>query len=100
MTTSSSLLTSPPNEPKRRGRHRCVKAESAILDATMELLERKPLRDVTADAIAQRAGVSKATIYKWWPNKSLVALEAFLSRVQSSVVTPNTGCARKDFTLQ
>ena len=84
----------------RRGRKRCDKARCAILAATMELMETMPLRDVTADAIAARAGVSKATIYKWWPNKSLVALEAFLSRVQSNVTTPDTGCARKDFTLQ
>lgn len=85
---------------KPRGRRRCLAAKEAILSATMKLLEKKPLREVTADAIAQLAGVSKATIYKWWPNKSLVALEAFLSRVQSHVVTPDTGSAQKDFTLQ
>ena len=58
-------------EPKLRGRPRSVEAEAAILKATLQLLERRPLRKVTADAIARRAGVSKATIYKWWPNKSL-----------------------------
>ena len=50
--------------PKMRGRRRSVEAETAILKATLYLLERKPLRKVTADAIARRAGVSKATIYK------------------------------------
>jgi AcrR family transcriptional regulator len=85
---------------KRRGRKRCDRARSAILSASMELLEKSPLREVTAEAIAARAGVSKATIYKWWPNKSLVALEAFLSRMQSAVATPDTGSAQKDFTAQ
>ena len=86
--------------PKRRGRQRCLEAKEAILSAAMELLEEKSLREVTAEAIAQRAGVSKATIYKWWPNKSLVALDAFLSRIQSNVATPDTGSARTDFTEQ
>ena len=64
------------NEPKARGRQRSLEAEASILKAALYLLERKPLRQVTADAIARRAGVSKTTIYKWWPNKSMVALDA------------------------
>jgi AcrR family transcriptional regulator len=63
-------------------------------------LERQPLRKVTADAIAHRAGVSKATIYKWWPNKSLVALDAYLAGMTEQVVMPDTGSAELDFTRQ
>lgn len=96
----TNLLPSKPTIRKHKGRQRCVEAEAAILSATIELLEEKTLREVTADAIAQRAGVSKATIYKWWPNKSLVALDAFLSRMQSAVETPNTGSTQKDFIEQ
>jgi AcrR family transcriptional regulator len=91
---------SSPDEPKRRGRQRSVAAQVAILDATMDLLENQSLRDVTADAIALRAGVSKATIYKWWPNKTLVALDAFLERAESVVAIPDTGCTRDDIELQ
>jgi len=87
-------------EPKRRGRQRSVVAQAAILAATIDLLEQQSLREVTADAIAQRAGVSKATIYKWWPNKTLVALDAFLARIQSVVAVPDTGCTRDDIELQ
>jgi AcrR family transcriptional regulator len=89
-----------PDEPKSRGRQRSIEAEVAILKATLYLLERKPLRKVTADAIAKRAGVSKATIYKWWPNKSLVALDAYLAGMTERVIMPNTGSAEKDFTEQ
>jgi len=85
---------------KHRGRQRCVETQKAILSATINLLKEKTLREVTADSIALRAGVSKATIYKWWPNKSLVALDAFLSRMQSAVETPDTGSAAKDFIEQ
>jgi AcrR family transcriptional regulator len=87
-------------EPKARGRHRSVEAEASILKATLYLLERKSLRQVTADAIARRAGVSKATIYKWWPNKSLVALDAYLGSMAEQVVMPDTGSALIDFTQQ
>jgi AcrR family transcriptional regulator len=55
---------------------------------------------VTADAIARRAGVSKATIYKWLPNKSLVALDAYLAGMGERVAVPDTGSAELDFTVQ
>ena len=87
-------------EPRGRGRPRSVEAEASILKATLHLLERKPLRKVTADAIARRAGVSKATIYKWWPNKTLVALDAYLAGMTERVSLPDTGSAEMDFTEQ
>jgi AcrR family transcriptional regulator len=88
------------NEPKTRGRHRSLEAEASILKAALDLLQRKPMREVTADAIALRAGVSKATIYKWWPNKSMVALDAYLGGMTERVVIPDTGSAEMDFTMQ
>jgi AcrR family transcriptional regulator len=87
-------------EPKARGRHRSIEAKTAILKATLQLLERKPLRKVTADAIAKRAGVSKATIYKWWPNKTLVAFEAYFAGMTERVADPDTGSAETDFIVQ
>jgi AcrR family transcriptional regulator len=98
MSALSKSSTHP--EPKRRGRQRSLTAQSAILAATCELLEKKCLCDVTVEAIAQRSGVSKATIYKWWPNKLLVALDAFLMRMTKDVPIPDTGSAQKDFTEQ
>jgi len=66
----------------------------------MEILAHEPLRDVTAEEIARKAGVSKATLYKWWPNKNIVALDAFLAGMQEAVAIPDTGSAEQDFTLQ
>jgi AcrR family transcriptional regulator len=48
----------------------------AILDTTAELLLERGLADASMDAVAERAGVSKATIYRWWPSKEILALEA------------------------
>ncbi len=85
---------------KCRGRQRSAESQSAILSATLHLLERKPLRDITIEAIAEQAGVGKATIYKWWPSKAYVALDAFLVGIEAAVTVPDTGSARLDFTLQ
>ena len=92
--------TSSTQDIRGRGRHRSAEAEASILKATLYLLERKSLREVTTDAIAQRAGVSKATIYKWWPNKSMVALDAYLGGMNERVAMPDTGSAISDFSLQ
>ena len=85
---------------KSSGRQRSVESESAILPATPGVLESKPLRDITVEAIAQKAGAGKATIYKWWPSKAHVALDAFLVRMKATVAAPGTGSAKADFTIR
>ncbi|MFY9812128.1 TetR/AcrR family transcriptional regulator [Aquabacterium sp.] len=50
----------------------------AILEATLRLLEVMPLQHVSIDAIAREAGVGKATIYRWWPSKASVVIDAFI----------------------
>jgi AcrR family transcriptional regulator len=87
-------------EIKSRGRQRSTKSESAILTATLRLLKAKSLRDITIEEIAQKAGVGKATIYKWWPSKAYVALDAFLRKMSKTVPTPDTGSAQRDFIEQ
>jgi AcrR family transcriptional regulator len=54
---------------RRRGRPRSEKSKAAILAAAGELLLEHGLDAVSMDVIAERAGVSKATIYRWWPTK-------------------------------
>ncbi|EWM10290.1 TetR/AcrR family transcriptional regulator [Kutzneria sp. 744] len=56
----------------------------AVLDATWELLVTGGWSAVSVDAIAAKAGVGKRTIYRWWPGKNAVALEAFLARARST----------------
>jgi AcrR family transcriptional regulator len=48
----------------------------AILDSTLQLCAEIGYRRLTIEAIAARAGVSKKTIYRWWPSKGAVVLEA------------------------
>ena len=82
-----------------RGRPRSQAAEDAVVRAACDLMDEMCLREITAEAIAKRAGVSKATLYKWWPNKSHILVEAVLSRMTSIVQIPDTGSAFDDFSL-
>ena len=64
--------------PPVRGRPRDPRTRAAILIAARALLERGGLTAVTIEAIAQSAGVSRPTIYRYWPNAPAVAMAAFL----------------------
>ena len=66
---------------KPPGRPRDEAARDRIRDAALELLEEVGFSSVTCDAIAQRSGASKATIYRWWPNKVAVIIDAFVENV-------------------
>ena len=68
----------------RRGRPRSEQTRKAILRAASELLLDKGLGSVSMDAVAERAGASKATIYRWWPSKELLALDALFSEWEQS----------------
>lgn len=71
-----------------RGRPRSEQARRAILAAAGDLMLAGGLASATMDAIAARAGVSKATIYKWWPSRAAVALDGFLDRVAGTLAIP------------
>jgi AcrR family transcriptional regulator len=79
-----------------RGRPRSGESEEAILAATLQLLTEKPLRDISMEEIARKAGVGKATIYKWWPSRAYVALDAFLRKTNQMMPVPDTGSFRRD----
>ncbi len=87
--------TAPP-PPAPRGRPRSERAHQAILDAANELLEERGFVDLTIDEVAQRAGVSKTTIYRRWPTKGTLAFEAFSSDFRARQPTPDTGSLRGD----
>jgi AcrR family transcriptional regulator len=80
----------------RRGRPRSEKARNAILEAAAELLLLRGLGAMSMDAVAERAGVSKATIYRWWPSKEMLALDALLDWAGASAPPRDTGSLRGD----
>ena len=70
-------MSQAPSSPSR-GRPRDPRTRAAILAAARALLERGGLTAVTIEAIAAKAGVSRPTIYRYWPNAPAVAMAAFL----------------------
>jgi AcrR family transcriptional regulator len=66
---------------KAPGRPRDEAARGRIREAALALLEEVGFANVTCDAIAQRSGASKATLYRWWPNKAAVVIDAFVESV-------------------
>src|SRR6201987_5458636 len=80
-----------------RGRPRSEKAHKAIMDAAAELLLARGLSAVSMDAVAERAGVSKTTIYRWWPTKESLALDALYTEWAAVQPGPrDTGTLRGD----
>jgi AcrR family transcriptional regulator len=84
-------------EAPQRGRPRSERARQAILEAASELLLARGLSAVSMDAVAERAGVSKATIYRWWPTKETLALDALYTEWAAARPHPrDTGSLRGD----
>ncbi|MDP9134132.1 MAG: TetR/AcrR family transcriptional regulator, partial [Actinomycetota bacterium] len=81
----------PTTATARRGRPRSEKATNAILEAAAELLLLRGLGAMSMDEVAERAGVSKATIYRWWPSKEMLALDALLAWAAVRAPTRDTG---------
>lgn len=79
---------------------RSDRIHSAVLHATQELLRAGGYPAATVDAVAQRAGVSKATVYKHWPSRTALAAEAFGLMMADALPLPDTGSAEGDLTEQ
>lgn len=66
-------------QPERSGgRPRSEKTRQTILLATLDLVKEEAVQTVTIEAIARTAGVSKATIYRWWDSKASIIIDAFV----------------------
>ncbi|MGN6722938.1 MAG: TetR/AcrR family transcriptional regulator [Marmoricola sp.] len=82
------------------GRPRSERARLAILDAAADLLAEGGLGSATIEAIAARAGVSKVTIYRWWPSRGAVAVDAFFHRHEATIQFEDTGDIADDLVGQ
>jgi AcrR family transcriptional regulator len=96
------MITEPAPVPvpvRTRGRPRSEVARQAVLAAATGLLLTRGLDAVSMDAVAARAGVSKATIYRWWPTKETLALDALQDQLsEPTEEPPDTGTLRGDLT--
>ena len=86
----------PPNPARRNQR-----SQQAILTATADLLGEVSYTKLTVEAIAARAGVGKQTIYRWWPDKGALVLDAYLALVgaDQDLTVPDSGDLKADLRL-
>lgn len=80
---------------QRRGRPRCATTDVAILTATIDLAGEVGITGLSMDVLAERAGVSKATIYRRWPSKEQLVLDALRSAM-GPLDDVDTGSLRAD----
>ncbi|KFK89168.1 TetR family transcriptional regulator [Streptomyces sp. JS01] len=78
--------TKAPDSSRRSDRSR-----RAILDAALALVTEVGYRRTTIEGIAARAGVGKQTIYRWWPSKAAVLMDAFLDLAGRSAEGAGSG---------
>ncbi|MFE1923751.1 TetR/AcrR family transcriptional regulator [Streptomyces asoensis] len=90
----------PPGRRRGRGRRPAAEVRSDVLDAAGGLLLDAGMGSFTIEAVAERAGVSKTTLYKWWPSKGALALDGYFHAVESALAFPDTGDLRADLTAQ
>jgi AcrR family transcriptional regulator len=90
-------VTDTTEETRPRGRPRSETARTAILSAAIALLLDQGLSAMSMDDVAEFAGVSKATIYRWWASKELLALDALSTDwARTSTKPRDTGSLRGD----
>lgn len=78
------------------GRPRSESARQAVLDAAVRLIDRDGYGQVTIERIAREGGVSKQTIYRWWPSKAAITLEALNEGAATIAPLPDTGSLEGD----
>ncbi|MDF2580987.1 MAG: TetR/AcrR family transcriptional regulator [Microbacterium sp.] len=83
-------------DPSRRSE----RARVAVLDAALALCRESGLAQLTIEGIADRAGVSKKTIYRWWPSKGAVLLDAVADLAHRTALHGDTGDLASDMTAQ
>ncbi len=90
----------PTDEPSRAKGSRSARARSAILRATADLLDRVGFAAMTIEEVAALAGAGKATLYRRWPSKGALAMDAIMAEIGGAAPFPDTGSVVEDFRVQ
>lgn len=89
-TTTDVTCDSPPDSaPDERGLDpRIVRSRRAVLDAATELLVEAGPRAVTVDAVAERSGVAKSTLYRHWDSRTALLIDVLSTNVPEVAAPP------------
>lgn len=84
----------------KKGRPRSEKSRKAILNATNKLLLQTSVQELSIESIAKKAKVGKTTIYRWWPNKTAVVMDALASQPGMQSPLPTASSHREAIVMQ
>ena len=87
-------MVTQPGKPAPDATRRSERSRRAIYDAALALVGEAGYPKTTIEGIAARAGVGKQTIYRWWPSKADVLLEAFLDLGEQAAARRAGGARR------
>ena len=89
------------NGKRAPGRPRSEHSRQAILRSTLKLLSQPGgFFDLSIEAVADDAGVSKATVYRWWPTKAALVVDAFSDSADEELRFQDTGSLHRDISQQ
>jgi AcrR family transcriptional regulator len=91
-----AILQSEAQEGRPIGRPRDARADRAILEATLELIAARGVREFRTEDVAARAGVGKGAIYRRYGSKDDLTTAAIAALVNEEIVVPDTGSTRED----
>jgi AcrR family transcriptional regulator len=96
VSTANQALCDAPDAAVRAGRPIDHTRDAAILAATRELICEVGYDRLTVEAVALRAHAGKATLYRRWPSKAALVLDAMRERHDDVAALPDTGELRSD----
>ncbi len=92
----ASAAGAPGARARGRGRRPADEVRADVLCTVGRLLLDEGIADLTFERVARLSGVSKTTLYKWWPSKGALALDGYFHAVQHTLAFPDTGDIRAD----
>ncbi len=88
------------NAAVKKGRPRSEKSRKAILNATNKLLLQTSVQELSIESIAKKAKVGKTTIYRWWPNKTAVVMDALANQPGMQTPLPTASSHKEAIMMQ
>ncbi|GHF37829.1 TetR/AcrR family transcriptional regulator [Streptomyces griseosporeus] len=83
-----------------RGRRPADEVRADVFRVVGEILLGEGIADLTFERVARLSGVSKTTLYKWWPSKGALALDGYFHAVEETLAFEDTGDVRADLLSQ
>lgn len=99
-TGTGDAAAATPRQRRGRGRRPADEVRADVLTTVGELMLREGIAGLTFERVARLAGVSKTTLYKWWPSPGALALDGYFHAVERTLAFDATGDVRADVRQQ